>query len=169
MKTTSLPAPCLLAVLAIFGFNSHVQGFYDSNLGRWINRDPIEEEGGINLYAFVFNSPVNSVDAFGDCLPIICITCAACAGIPAGTCVALCAGGTWDVKGEGFASCFGKCMSAHNKGNPLYNQGCLTACTACVLKLGSAPKPLPPPRPPLPPIPPRQLPPPNYPPPKGAK
>lgn len=156
------------ALLALLLSALPASAFYDPNLGRWIDRDPIDEQGGVNLYAFVFNSPVNSVDAFGECLPIICITCGACAAIPAGTCVALCAGGTWDVKGEGFASCFEKCMSAHNQGNPLYNQGCLAACTACVLKLASAPKPSPP-RPAPPPIPPRKLPPPNYPPPKGVK
>jgi RHS repeat-associated protein len=38
---------------------------YDPNLGRWISRDPIEEEGGINLYGFVTNDPVNSIDRDG--------------------------------------------------------------------------------------------------------
>jgi RHS repeat-associated protein len=39
--------------------------FYDANLQRWLNRDPIMEAGGINLYGFVGNSPVNSLDSFG--------------------------------------------------------------------------------------------------------
>jgi RHS repeat-associated protein len=39
--------------------------YYDSDLGRWLNRDPIEEEGGLNLYGFVENNPVNFVDALG--------------------------------------------------------------------------------------------------------
>jgi RHS repeat-associated protein len=39
--------------------------FYDPNLQRWVNRDPIEEEGGFNLYAMVFNDPSNAQDAFG--------------------------------------------------------------------------------------------------------
>ena len=30
---------------------------YDADLGRWISRDPIGENGGINLYAYVFNEP----------------------------------------------------------------------------------------------------------------
>jgi RHS repeat-associated protein len=34
-------------------------------LGRWPNRDPIEELGGNSLYNFVRNSPVNQVDVFG--------------------------------------------------------------------------------------------------------
>src|SRR5438094_1883669 len=39
--------------------------FYDPNLQRWPNRDPIGEDGGQNLYAFVANNPVGKVDAFG--------------------------------------------------------------------------------------------------------
>ena len=39
--------------------------WYDPNLQRWLNRDPIQEAGGINLYGFVGNGPVNSVDQFG--------------------------------------------------------------------------------------------------------
>ncbi len=39
--------------------------YYSSELGRWINRDPIEEDGGYNLYAFVFNSALNAYDLFG--------------------------------------------------------------------------------------------------------
>lgn len=31
--------------------------YYDSETGRWLNRDPIEEFGGLNLYAFVLNNP----------------------------------------------------------------------------------------------------------------
>ena len=27
--------------------------FYDSDLGRWLNRDPIAERAGINLYGYV--------------------------------------------------------------------------------------------------------------------
>jgi hypothetical protein len=39
--------------------------FSDPNLQRWINRDPVEEYGGINLYVFVANSPLHSVDVYG--------------------------------------------------------------------------------------------------------
>lgn len=39
--------------------------FYDPNLQRFINRDPSGENGGINLYAFTGNNPVNSVDPDG--------------------------------------------------------------------------------------------------------
>jgi uncharacterized protein RhaS with RHS repeats len=39
--------------------------FYDPSLGRWLNRDPLEEEDGANLYQFVHNAPVSSMDQDG--------------------------------------------------------------------------------------------------------
>jgi len=39
--------------------------FYDPNLQRWINRDPIEERGGLNVYAFVRNDCCNRIDRWG--------------------------------------------------------------------------------------------------------
>ena len=36
--------------------------YYSPDIGRWISRDPIEEQGGFNLYAFVNNDPVNKID-----------------------------------------------------------------------------------------------------------
>ena len=42
--------------------------WYDAQTGRWPSRDPIEEEGGINLYGFVGNSPNNETDLLGLCI-----------------------------------------------------------------------------------------------------
>jgi RHS repeat-associated protein len=39
--------------------------FYDPLTQRWLNRDPIAEDGGKNLYVFANNSPLNAVDPFG--------------------------------------------------------------------------------------------------------
>jgi len=39
--------------------------FYSAGLGRFINRDPIREAGGLNVYAFTGNDPINSGDAWG--------------------------------------------------------------------------------------------------------
>lgn len=39
---------------------------YDADLGRWINRDPIEEDGGWNLHAYVHNSPMQYWDPTGE-------------------------------------------------------------------------------------------------------
>jgi RHS repeat-associated protein len=47
------------------GFYQVRYRYLHPNLGRWLNRDPIEEQGGLNLYAFVGNDPVNHWDYFG--------------------------------------------------------------------------------------------------------
>jgi len=39
--------------------------YYHPGMQRWLNRDPIQEMGGINLYAYVENSPLNFVDPLG--------------------------------------------------------------------------------------------------------
>jgi RHS repeat-associated protein len=39
--------------------------FYEPNLQRWMNRDPIGEAGGINLYRAVLNAPGNVFDSDG--------------------------------------------------------------------------------------------------------
>ena len=39
--------------------------YYSPELGRWIKRDPIEEEGGVNLYGYVANSPIDRFDYLG--------------------------------------------------------------------------------------------------------
>jgi len=40
----------------------------DSTIGRWLSRDPIAEQGGVNLYAYVANDPIDSIDPAGLCL-----------------------------------------------------------------------------------------------------
>jgi RHS repeat-associated protein len=39
--------------------------YYSPAQGRWLSRDPIGEAGGVNLYGFVGNDPVNGVDSLG--------------------------------------------------------------------------------------------------------
>jgi RHS repeat-associated protein len=52
------------------GLNYYGYRFYDAVDGRWPNRDPIEEEGGLNLYGMVGNDGVNRVDYLGLQYPI---------------------------------------------------------------------------------------------------
>jgi len=64
------------SVDADFGFTGHyyhqpsalhlaLYRAYDADLGRWISRDPIAEQGGINLYRYVSNNPINIWDPLG--------------------------------------------------------------------------------------------------------
>ena len=39
--------------------------FYDPEIGKWLNRDPIEEWGGYNFYTMVENNPINWWDYLG--------------------------------------------------------------------------------------------------------
>lgn len=40
---------------------------YDPAHGRWLNRDPLGEAGGLNLYAYVEGNPVSRIDPLGLC------------------------------------------------------------------------------------------------------
>jgi RHS repeat-associated protein len=63
---------------ADFGFTGHFEHgksglvltwfrAYEPGLGRWVSRDPLEEIGGFNLYAYVSNGPTVFFDPFGLC------------------------------------------------------------------------------------------------------
>lgn len=41
------------------------QRWYDSNLGRWLSADPIGFKGGLNLFGYTSQNPINSVDPSG--------------------------------------------------------------------------------------------------------
>ena len=67
-----------------FSTKEHVGGlvyygyrFYSPSLGKWINRDPIVEQGGVNLQLFLNNSPVNYIDHYGH-IPAWAIITIAC-------------------------------------------------------------------------------------------
>jgi RHS repeat-associated protein len=39
--------------------------FYVAEIGRWLNRDPLDTKGGVNLFTYVGNNPLNYVDPYG--------------------------------------------------------------------------------------------------------
>jgi len=60
---TSLPAdtpPTTIADVHYYGLR-----YYNPELGRWVNRDPIGEKGGVNVYGFVNNAPIFVLDTDG--------------------------------------------------------------------------------------------------------
>ena len=52
---------------ATTGLTNFRMRWYDSETGRWLSKDPIGLSGGLNLYAFCLNNPVNGIDPFGYC------------------------------------------------------------------------------------------------------
>ncbi len=80
MKTSQRLTPVTLAVSGGYtGLSDAVQQnwrpssglyyygyrWYAPNLQRWLNRDPIGERGGFNLYQFAANIPTDCVDLYG--------------------------------------------------------------------------------------------------------
>ena len=55
----------LIAVLLAGTLSSNAFAYYQAEQGRWLNRDPIQEEGGLNLNSFANNAAVNFIDLLG--------------------------------------------------------------------------------------------------------
>lgn len=62
MKTNRM---VLLLVLLVAFCGHEAQAFYNASTGRWLSRDPIGEQGGVNLTGFVRNSPPSFWDRNG--------------------------------------------------------------------------------------------------------
>ena len=83
--------------------------FYSPELGRWINRDPIEEECGENLYGFGKNSPLSAFDRLGKDIYLV-------QGNESGNVVndtfhqSVCVD-EWGVRGVGQKTCGRRCYS----------------------------------------------------------
>jgi len=56
---------------AELGLLHHDRRPYSPSLARFLGRDPIEEKGGLNLYAYVLNNPANKWDYLGMKIPDI--------------------------------------------------------------------------------------------------
>lgn len=61
-----IPSVAVIGILWLVAVSS-AQAFYNPVVGKWLNRDPIGEEGGENIYGFVQNSPVDDWDWLGLC------------------------------------------------------------------------------------------------------
>ena len=59
-STKPIDAEISTAPLYYYGYR-----YYDPTTGRWLSRDPIGENGGVNLYGFVGNDGVNEWDLLG--------------------------------------------------------------------------------------------------------
>jgi RHS repeat-associated protein len=62
---------------------------YDSNLARWLSKDPIGLEGGSNLYGYANNAPLTFIDPDGRAVIVLAAICAA------GACEAAAAAAVW--------------------------------------------------------------------------
>ena len=58
--------PSIFSSTGGWGMYYYGYRFYDPATQRWLNRDPIAEEGGLNVYTFAANSSLNKVDPVGN-------------------------------------------------------------------------------------------------------
>jgi len=65
MKTKACQCIWGIALAILFIAANYAAAFYDPHIGRWINRDPIGEDGGKNIYAFVDNDSISFYDDVG--------------------------------------------------------------------------------------------------------
>jgi hypothetical protein len=62
---TFIPYLQLTVILGCLLVGGNLQAYYNPTDGRFLSRDPIEEQGGLNLYGFVGNNSTNKVDVLG--------------------------------------------------------------------------------------------------------
>ena len=82
------------------GVTFYTYRYYDPVTGRWPSRDPIEEQGGVNMYCFVGNDGLANYDVLG-----LENACSNCDGTVDGSC------------------CLGKCEEV------CVSLQCIVACT----------------------------------------
>jgi hypothetical protein len=65
MKTIKRTFAIVISLTAVLWAAQSARAFYNPEIGRWANRDPIGEAGGINLFEFASDAPINSYDPDG--------------------------------------------------------------------------------------------------------
>lgn len=63
MRRASFPVFFIIFIVCLLCAN--LKAYMDPAMGRFLNRDPLGESGGLNLYAFCNNDPVNGIDYLG--------------------------------------------------------------------------------------------------------
>jgi RHS repeat-associated protein len=81
------------------GFYYFGYRFYDPATQRWLNRDPIGEEGGVNLYGYVGNNPVGAIDPEGASPTLVTGAIGAGIGALVGGGITAWNGGSWSEIG----------------------------------------------------------------------
>ena len=82
----------LVTLLALLSVGQMASAYYDPGVQRWINRDPVEEHGGLNLFRFAANDPLDRVDVRGllvappPTMPPVVIGPVGCAFVVGGLC-----------------------------------------------------------------------------------
>lgn len=90
---------------------------YNPWCGRWINRDAIEEDGGLNLYGFVWNASIYKFDNKGNLPLLINPSLIAQLGNCLGTIMAWTPGGKNDSDAnDGYRHCQASCDIANSCG-----------------------------------------------------
>ena len=106
MATTSGTAADAFGYGGQFGYYSDqstglillTQRYYAPDLGRFLTRDPIGTDGGVNLYAYVQNQPMTSHDPNGDINDKLCqVICWGTGGGAAAACSLIPAAGPWGI------------------------------------------------------------------------
>lgn len=84
------------------GFNYYGYRFYNPDAGRWLNRDPIGEVGGLNLFAMVSNQLIDVIDADGRLawVPILKWTCSTIGSMVLGGVIVAVLGDECDEEGQ---------------------------------------------------------------------
>jgi hypothetical protein len=71
MKIKKRGIVIISVLFAVLCLAQTASAFYAPNHQRWVNRDPIEEAGGVNLYAFCANGPIDKYDSDGQKISIL--------------------------------------------------------------------------------------------------
>jgi hypothetical protein len=65
MKTNIKPLILALGFGLLLLAPHQARAYYNSTAGKWISRDPVEEDGGQNIYSFGGNDALNALDYLG--------------------------------------------------------------------------------------------------------